>query len=149
VDTSIFCKKDIAEKDNSVINIGTIKSLEEKYGIIYIIDAAKILVEKRKDLHFKFFLIGSGKDLETYRQRIINLGLIDFFELPGRIAHSEISKFHNLLDIFLNVSIDDSESFGVATVEAMACEKPVIVSDVGGLVEVVNRGEFGVIVPRK
>src|SRR5690606_14690363 len=36
VDTSVFCKKDIAEKDNSVINIGTIKSLEEKYGIIYI-----------------------------------------------------------------------------------------------------------------
>ena len=43
----------------------------------------------------------------------------------------------------------DSESFGVAAVEAMACEVPIIVSDAGGLKEVVINNETGFVVPRK
>jgi len=149
VDTTVFCKRDSQKKVKGVVDVGTIKAIEEKYGIIYIIEAAKILFEKRRDLVFKFHLIGSGKNLDTYRSLIVSKGLSEIFELTGPVPHAEISNYHNLLDIFLNVSIDDSESFGVATVEAMACEKPVIVSDVGGLMEVVNNGEFGIIVPRK
>lgn len=42
----------------------------------------------------------------------------------------------------------DSESFGVAIVEASASARPVIVSDAGGLPEVTVNGETGIIVPR-
>ncbi|MDO9001546.1 MAG: glycosyltransferase [Bacteroidota bacterium] len=136
-------------KDNSIY-IGTIKPIEEKYGIEYIIDAAQILLEKHKEnFKYKFLLIGPGSNLEHYKEIIRQKNLEPYFEITGRIPFTNIVDYHNLLDIFLNVSIDDSESFGVAAVEAMACEKPVIVSDVGGLMEVVNNGEFGRIVKKK
>ena len=40
-----------------------------------------------------------------------------------------------------------NESFGVSVIEASACEKPVIVSNVGGLPEVVENGVTGIVVP--
>ena len=129
--------------------MGTIKPIEEKYGIEYIIDAAKILIERQTERHYKFLLIGPGNDLEHYKKIIQQKGLEEHVEITGRIPFSDIVEYHNLLDVFLNVSIDDSESFGVAAVEAMACEKPVIVTDVGGLMEVVNQGEFGTIIKKK
>ena len=54
----------------------------------------------------------------------------------------------NRLDIYAAPSRLDSESFGVAVIEASACALPVVVSDVGGLPEVVRDGETGLIVPR-
>lgn len=149
VNVKDFCKKEVPAKLAEVIHVGTIKPIEEKYGIIYIIEAARILIDRNKDKKFKFYLIGPGNDLAHYQKLVDEKKLNENFEITGRIPFNEISNYHNLLDVFLNVSIDDSESFGVAAVEAMACEKPVIVSNVGGLMEVINHGEFGLIVPRK
>jgi L-malate glycosyltransferase len=143
VDVNKFSKRENALRKNGSINIGTIKPIEEKYGIITIIEAAEQMVKGNKSL--KFYLIGDG-NLDHYRQIIESKNLSEFFEVTGRIPFSEISDYHNILDIFVNVSVDDSESFGVAAVEAMACEKPVIVTDVGGLKEVVNHGEFGIVI---
>lgn len=149
VDVTEFSPKPVIKKEKDKIYIGTIKNMQEKYGIVYIIEAAEILVRRRKDLNLKFLLIGGGSDLENYKKLIISKNLSPYFEVLGRVPFSQISTYHNLLDIFLNVSIDDSESFGVACVEAMACEKPVVVTDVGGLMEVVNQGEFGRVVKKK
>jgi glycosyltransferase involved in cell wall biosynthesis len=148
VDTTIFCKKDNKLKVPGTIYIGTIKPIEEKYGIVHIISAAKLVIEGDPHHTYKFMLIGGGSNLNLYQSMIDKLNLTDYFEITGRIPFVEISNYHNLLDIFLNVSIDDSESFGVAAVEAMACEKPVIVTDVGGLLEVVNHGEYGLVVKK-
>lgn len=148
VNVNTFSKKENPLKKADTIYIGTIKPIEEKYGITTIINAAKIVIEKNSTLNFKFLLIGSSNNIEIYKNQIDNLNLTEYFEITGRVPFNEISTYHNLLDIFLNVSIDDSESFGVAAVEAMACEKPVIVTDVGGLKEVVNNGEFGCVIPK-
>jgi glycosyltransferase involved in cell wall biosynthesis len=149
VDTTIFCKKDNKLKVPGTIYIGTIKPIEEKYGIVHIIHAAKLVIEGDPHHTYKFMLIGSGSNLNHYQSIIDKLNLTNYFEITGRIPFVEISNYHNLLDIFLNVSIDDSESFGVAAVEAMACKKPVIVTDVGGLLEVVNHGEFALVVKKE
>jgi glycosyltransferase involved in cell wall biosynthesis len=148
VDVQTFSAKSVPDKDTSFIHIGTIKPIEEKYGIADIIDAAQLVIQQLPDKKFRFYLIGDGNDLDKYRQLIIEKGLADYFVMTGRVPFAEIAHYHNLLDIFLNVSINDSESFGVATVEAMACEKPVIVTDVGGLLEVVDHGRYGTVVPK-
>ncbi len=147
VDTNVFYKKQVVKEDN-VFYIGTIKPIEEKYGIIHIIDAAKILQERFPSQAFKFLLIGPG-NLDFYKKIIDEKNLNSIFEVTGRVPFAEISHYHNLLDVFLNVSIDDSESFGVAAVEAMACQKPLVVSNVGGLMEVVNHGEFGLVIKKE
>jgi L-malate glycosyltransferase len=133
---------------NGIVNVGTIKPIEEKYGISDIIDAAALLVNNNSGIRYHFYLIGPGSDLDHYRKVIEEKQLTSFFDVTGRIPFSDIGKYHQLLDIFLNVSVEDSESFGVAAVEAMACGKPVIVSAVGGLLEVIDNGASGMVVPK-
>lgn len=149
VDTELFAPKQSTLRKPGCFNIGTIKPIEEKYGIVYIIEAAEILIKKRGHKDLMFYLIGKSHDEEHYRKIIHALGLDERIHLTGRIPFSEISDYHNMLDVFVNVSIDDSESFGVAAVEAMSCAKPVIVTDVGGLKEVVDNGRFGIVIPKK
>jgi glycosyltransferase involved in cell wall biosynthesis len=65
-----------------------------------------------------------------------------------QVSHQAVPGWLNRFDIFVAPSRLDSESFGVAAVEASACGIPVVVSDVGGLPEVVKNGSTGLIVPR-
>ena len=148
VDTDVFRKKEV-KKDKDTFYIGTIKAIEDKYGIKYIIEATKILKQRIKNKKLKVLLIGPGTKIDHYKGVVKAEGLTEEVEILGRIPFDEVSNYHNLLDVFLNVSVDDSESFGVAVVEAMACETPVIVSDVGGLKEVVDHGEYGIVVKKE
>src|SRR5690606_34807888 len=63
--------------------------------------------------------------------------------------NTEVPVFLNDWDIFVVPSRFESESFGVAAVEASAAGLPVIVSDVGGLPEVVDHERTGLVVRRE
>jgi glycosyltransferase involved in cell wall biosynthesis len=146
VDTSVFYPMPASNKENGAIYIGMVKALEEKYGLAVIIDAMQILMKKHPQMNFKLLLVGEGEGFEYYRDQIKSLDLSDSVILTGKVPHDQIHYYHNLIDIFLNVSIVN-ESFGVSVLEAMACGKPVIVSDAPGLVEIVN-SENSIIVPK-
>lgn len=130
------------------IIIGTVKTLEKKYGIDILIKAFKMLIEKYHNLPLKLILIGGGNDRLELEELSANLGISDVVEFIGKIDMNEVPKYLNLMDIYCAFSIDDSESFGVAIIEASACQKPVVVSDVGGLPEVVENGKTGIVVER-
>jgi glycosyltransferase involved in cell wall biosynthesis len=150
VDINIFKPKKVKslfnEKD---IVIGTIKSLEDKYGIEYLIKAFKLLTNKYPYLPLKLLIVGGGSLEKKLKKLVIDLKIQDKTFFTGKVPYEEIPKYHNMLSIEVFPSIEDSESFGVAVVEAMACAKPVIVTKVGGLPEVVENGKTGFIVPPK
>src|SRR5690625_270174 len=64
-------------------------------------------------------------------------------EFTGQVPNNQVIDELNQMDIF--AAFSRSESFGVAVLEASACELPVVVSQVGGLPEVVQHGETGFI----
>src|SRR5699024_8336067 len=64
-------------------------------------------------------------------------------EFTGQVPNDQVIDELNQMDIF--AAFSRSESFGVAVLEASACELPVVVSDVGGLPEVVQHRETGFI----
>ena len=145
VDTDFFYPENVkTEKEKDTLYFGIIKSLEEKYGINVIIDAIRILKPELSKLKFKALFVGNGSQLSHYKQLVNDLGLEDIILFTGKIAVDKIPYYHNLLDIYLNVSIVD-ESFGVSVLEAMACQKPVIVTNAVGLVEIV-KSETGIII---
>lgn len=132
--------------DGDII-IGTVKTLEEKYGIEYLIKAFKLLSEKYKDLPLKLLIIGGGSLDKNLKFLVRELGIEEKTRFTGKIPFIDIPRYHNMLDISVSVSICNSESFGVAVIEASACSKPVIVSNVGGLPEVVEEEVSGIVVP--
>lgn len=135
-------------KDNDIV-LGTIKTLEEKYGIRYLINSFKIVSDKYKHLPLKLLIVGGGSLKDDLKRMTKYLDIEKKVIFTGKVPFEKIPLYHNMLSIYVSLSIFDSESFGVAIIEASACEKPVIVSDVGGLPEVVAQGVTGIVVPNK
>ena len=134
--------------DNDIV-IGTVKSLENKYGIEYLIKAFDLVRQRNPDYSLKLLIVGKGTKETQLKKLVKELGLESNTIFTGFINPTEVEKYQNMLDISVSVSIDDSESFGVAVLEASACGKPVIVSNVGGLPEVVEDGKTGYVVEAK
>ena len=147
IDTALFKKIDVSNKDSNQLTIGTIKSLEEIYGIKYLINAFKSLKDKHPEIPLKLMLVGDGSQSTTLKKLVVDLGIEGDVDFVGRVKHEETIFYHNEIDIFVNVSL--FESFGVSVLEASACEKPVIATKVGGLTEVVDDGKTGMLIPQK
>lgn len=146
VDLSIF-KQDPQLKEDDVVTIGTVKALSDKYGIADLIKAfAKVHGEVSNT---KLLIVGDGPQRKEYEQLAEELHISDVTTFTGRVPNHEVPNFINKMNIFAVPSTEDSESFGVAAVEAMACGVPVVVSNVGGLPEVVIDGETGLIVEKE
>jgi glycosyltransferase involved in cell wall biosynthesis len=141
IDLSVFKRN---SHHNEKLTIGIIKSMEDYYGIDDLIRAFKIVIESRADSPLKLLLIGGGTQIEKYKKLVSDLGLISHVEFRGKIAQELVPAAHNEIDIFVNPSVH--ESFGVSVLEASATENPVIVTNVGGLNEVVVNNSTGFIV---
>lgn len=131
-------------KEGDIV-IGTVKALEDKYGIEYLLKAFKILCDKHPKLPLKLLVVGGGSSEKRLKDMANDLDIIKNTVFTGKVLHEDVEKFHNMLSVFVNIS--DYESFGVSVLEASACEKPVVVSNVGGLPEVVDDGVTGFVVP--
>jgi glycosyltransferase involved in cell wall biosynthesis len=131
------------------IVIGTVKSLEKKYGIEHLIKAFKILKDKYNTLPLKLLIVGGGSQMEYLKNMVEDLGLSNETLFTGYVNYPNISRFQNMMDISVFLSTENSESFGVSVLEACACEKPVVVSDAGGLPEIVENNVTGIIVPKE
>jgi L-malate glycosyltransferase len=147
VDIQVFKKLNI-EKDSSFFTIGTIKSLEIKYGIDDLINAFEKLLHRKFDKDIRLLIIGDGTQRMQLEQLVKDKKLEDKITFTGKISQEKVPFYHQQLDVFVALSVDDSESFGVSTIEAMSCSVPVVVSDVSGFKEVVIDGQCGFIVPR-
>lgn len=130
--------------ENEPIRIGTVKTLAPKYGIDYLIRAFAI-IRKRLPRRARLIIAGDGPQREQLQRLTDSLGVTGDVEFLGRVPHAIVPEVLNSLDIF--AALSTFESFGVAVVEASACELPVVVSNVGGLPEVVCDGVTGFVVP--
>jgi glycosyltransferase involved in cell wall biosynthesis len=136
---------------DNIIRIGTIRTLSEKYGIEYLIRAFAQLAKKYKNIQLE--IVGDGP-LRTFLENLtIELGVEKRVTFHGYVnQNTEYEKYISLLtnfDIFAILSIIDSETFGVAAVEASACEIPIVATSVGGLPEVIESEKTGILVPPK
>ncbi len=91
----------------------------------------------------KLLLVGDGPDRVPTERKARELGVYDDIRFLGK--QDPIEEILSIADVFLMPS--GSETFGLAALEAMACEVPVVASDVGGLPELVVHGETGFLCP--
>ncbi len=131
------------------ITIGTIKSLEPKYGIDYLIKAFDLVVKQFPMRKLKLVIVGDGSYKAEYIDLAKSLGISTLIEFTGKVPHAQVIDYLAKIDVFVSLSVLDSESFGVSLVEAMAASKPIIASDVAGFKEVLGDELNGLIVPRR
>jgi len=127
--------------------IGTVKTLNKIYGIDYLIRAFKIVSERNPDKNLKLLIVGGGPMENELKQLTKDLKIDHLTLFTGNVPQDKVPEYLNMLDIYVALSLQ--ESFGVAVIEAGACELPVVVSDIGGLAEVVENGKTGYKIPPK
>jgi N-acetyl-alpha-D-glucosaminyl L-malate synthase BshA len=102
-------------------------------------DVIEIFALVREKLNAKLVLIGDGPDRGSAEYLVRKKKLTRDVHFLGKQDH--VYRHLSQADLFLLPS--DMESFGLAALEAMACEVPVIATNVGGLPEVVEHGVDG------
>lgn len=127
--------------------IGTVKTLHEIYGIRYLIEAFAELRRRHPGVPLKLLVVGGGPQERELEQLCDDLGVRQHTRFTGAVPSTDTPSYHNMIDIF--VALSNYESFGVAVLEAGACERPVVVSNAGGLPEIVVDRSTGFIVPQK
>lgn len=138
VDTSVFHPQ---IKKGAAFFIGTARALEEKYGVEYLIKAFNLI---SKEITESILYIAGEGSLEVKLKNLANK-----FKLEKRIVflgflkEKSLAKYIRGLDIFVMPSVSDSESFGVAALEASASGVSVVASKIGGLEETVKEGKTG------
>lgn len=110
-----------------------------------ITDAIEIFALVREKMPAKLVMIGDGPDRGSAEWLARKKGIADDVLFLGK--QDNVDEKLGVADLFLLPS--DLESFGLAALEAMACEVPVIATNVGGIPEVVTHGVDGyLIAPR-
>jgi glycosyltransferase involved in cell wall biosynthesis len=103
-------------------------------------------VARNDDPSTRLVVVGEGNLRSTYQAWTAELGLEDRVVFCGRVSDEELPAHYALCDLLVLPSVTMGEAFGVVLLEAMACGKPVIASNLPGVRSVVSDAEDGLLV---
>lgn len=102
-------------------------------------DVVQVFYRVKQQIPSKLLFVGDGPERTGIENLVRELGIQDDVRFLGKL--DVIEEVLSLADLFLLTS--EKESFGLAALEAMACEVPIISSDAGGIPEVNINGVTG------
>jgi glycosyltransferase involved in cell wall biosynthesis len=144
VDTEVFRPTDKSDYLHSLIKIspdsplvGFVGRLAPEKGPDVFVKTASIAHKALKNCHF--VLVGDGPMREKLKEDIDNLGLNGYIHMVG--LQSEMPQIYASLDLMVLTS--HSEAMPLAIIEAMASGLPVIATNVGGVIDIVEVGHTG------
>jgi len=136
-------KKDLRVPQSHQVVIST-RSLESIYDIDTLIKAVPHVLDDCPNTYF--LIVGDGtlrRELEGLAHK---LGVAENVRFVGLLRNEEVPKFLGISDVYVSTSLSDTTS--VSLLEAMACELPVVVTDLEGNREWIKDGENGFLFPK-
>jgi len=131
--------------DTNKILLLFIGNLVAVKGVDVLIRAFKIV--RDKECNVELIIIGDGSEREVLEQQVLDEGLEEMVFFLGRKDHTIIPLYVNASDILIVPSRNEGRS--VATIEALACGKPVVASRVGGIPETIVNDQLGILVEKE
>lgn len=135
-------KYGLTEADKVVGFVGGLDQAHYFKGVNVLIKAFSNIENK----NIKALIVGSGNLVDDYKKLVEHLNLRERVKFAGFGDPVEMPANYNLFDIFVLPSINSSEAFGLVLIEAMACAKPVIASNLKGVRSVVDPGVNGLLI---
>lgn len=125
-------------RDNEKIIMCAGRLVYEK-GFQYLIDAAPKILSRYNDA--KFIIAGKGGMLNELKAKANYLGISEKVYFTGQLTPKELYTMYRCADIAVFPST--YEPFGLVAIEGMYAGTPIVVSDIGGLNEIVEHGVTG------
>lgn len=135
---------------NSTLNLegksvlGFIGSFYAYEGLHLLLEAMPLLLKKNPNI--MLMLVGGGAEAENLRMQAKRLGIGGQVIFTGRVPHDQVARYYSLVDILcyprMPMRLTDLIT-PLKPLEAMAQYKPIVASDVGGHLELINNGETG------
>lgn len=108
-----------------------------------VMDVLEVYLKVREKMPARLLFLGDGPDRAKVESRCREAGCWDGVVFLGN--HPAVEEILHGADLFLLPSA--GESFGLAALEALSCEVPVIAADAGGVPEVIEAGVDGLLYP--
>jgi rhamnosyl/mannosyltransferase len=121
----------------SVLCVGRLVSYKGVEFLIRALEAVKV----------RLWIVGTGPLEDSLKNMARERGLAGRIEFLGKLSDQELVRYYHACDVFVLPSITKAEMFGVVQLEAMACRKPVISTDLPTGVPWINQnGKTGLVV---
>lgn len=152
IDAREIIKKYNLDGKKIVIYIG---AFAPWHGVDTIIECARI-IRKIENVHdIVFLMVGTGPDLQKYRDKVFRKGLGDMFIFTGPVKYEEIPQYIGAADIAV-APFDPEKNpltkrYGffytpLKIFEYMACGKPIISTSVGNIKKIIHNGVSGMLI---
>jgi glycosyltransferase involved in cell wall biosynthesis len=132
------------DEDRVILFVGTLDRAHYFKGVEYLLRSFSELNEKDVQL----LIVGEGNLKNRFTTLTGKLGASSKTKFVGEVFHEELPEYYAASDMVVLPSFE-TECFGLVLVEAMACGKPVIASDLPGVRTVVDHGKNGLLVEPK
>jgi glycosyltransferase involved in cell wall biosynthesis len=124
--------------------------LIQRKGVDFLIRAMPQILAKRK---VRLVITGDGHSRGQWETLSRRLGVSDAVEFAGFVSNERLSRLFRTCTVYVHPAIyddrGDTEGLGVVLIEALRNRKPVVASQVGGIVDVIKDAETGLLVPEK
>ena len=95
--------------------------------------------------NMKLIFVGDGEDKSALKAMSHKLRISDSVEVTGAVASSQVVRYLNAADLFVVSS--HREGWSLAMLEALACGKPIVSTDVSGARQMIKDGQNGYVIP--
>lgn len=125
-----------------VLFVGALDKAHHFKGVTILIEAfSKIKLQETV-----LMVVGDGELKQNYQNLANKIGLSNRVVFTGRVSEHDLPKYYSISDLLVLPSISSSEVFGMVLIEAMACGKPVIATNLPGVRTVVDDGNNGYLI---
>lgn len=125
-----------------VLFVGGLDAAHYFKGLEHLIAAVALLPDG-----VRLLVVGRGERLPYFQRLAAAAGVGDRVQFVSTVSDVALPAHYRLADVVVLPSVDRSEAFGIALLEAMACGKPTVASNLPGVRTVVRAGVTGVLVP--
>jgi glycosyltransferase involved in cell wall biosynthesis len=135
------------KRENKIILfVGALDKAHYFKGLENLLEALAIIIKDQKLNATILKVVGRGNLLSYYQNCVLKLGLGKNVKFYEHVDDSKLVDFYNYSDCLVLPSINKGEAFGLVLLEAMACSRPVITSNLPGVRSVFKSGREGLLV---
>lgn len=145
IDLDIY--KPQPDANSKFITLGMQSRLSPTKDHATLISAFNTCVTENPDKPLRLIIAGDGECMPALVAQVEKLGLKEKVTFPGMLEEKDLAGFINSLDIYVHATL--GETMSTAIMQVMACELPIVASNVLGVDNMITNNITGLLVPAK